>query len=191
MASGLTDPAQVIQQAAEPVLRALARGNALDHAEVPDLLATVSERVLRRIRQGSEIEDLATYAKQTARNVFTDWLRSQRRGRRHRQPDEGPRSLSTPLVERLATSSLTPSSAVVRRDDQRRHALMIQAALAGLTAKERAVLELRFGEGRSSAEVAAILGYRSEAVVDVTASRARRKLRDWLPPSLMDPILGL
>ncbi|MGH8991306.1 MAG: RNA polymerase sigma factor [Acidimicrobiia bacterium] len=191
MASGLTDPAMVVQEAAKPVLRALAGADPVDHDQVPDLLATVTERVLRRLRRGAEIEDLVTYAKQAARNVFSDWLRSKRRERTHRHRDGGPESLSTPLAERLAASSLTPSSAVVRRDDQRRHALMIQAAVAGLSAKERAVLQLRFVEGRTSAEVAEILGYRSPAVVDVTVSRARKKLRDQLPPSLMGPILGL
>jgi len=84
---------------------------------------------------------------------------------------------------------LTPSSLVAESDDRRRHAPLILEAWESLTAAERAVLELRFVEGRPSAEVAEALGYKSAAVVDTTVSRARRKLVDRLPPSLMGPLL--
>lgn len=102
-------------------------------------------------------------------------VRSKHRHRKHIARDVGADSLSTPLVERLATSSLTPSSDVVRRDDQRRHAPMIVVALANLSEMERTVLKLRFVDGRTSTEVAELLGYKSEAVVNITVSRARNE----------------
>ena len=67
---------------------------------------------------------------------------------------------------------------------------MIRRALANLAPSERCVLQLRVVEGRSSAEVADLLGYKSPAVVDTIASRARKKLGHELPWSLMCPILG-
>lgn len=180
-----------VRTAAHPVLRSLARGDPLDQAEVPDLLDIVTERVLARRRAGHPIDDLALYAKQAARNVFKDWLRSKRRQRAHVHHHVSDESSSTSFVDRLYDSaSLTPSSLVAQRDDQRRHAPMIRDAFASLSPMERAVLDLRFVEGRSSAEVAQILGYKSSGVVDTTVSRAREKLRNRLPQSLMDPILG-
>ena len=88
------------------------------------------------------------------------------------------------LAESLATASLSPSSRAIQRDDQRRHAPMIRRAFANLAPSERCVLQLRFDEGRSSAEVADLLGYKSPAVVDTIVSRARKKLDDQLSPSL-------
>lgn len=179
-----------VRDAAHPVLRSLARGDALDQAEVPDLLNIVTERVLARRRAGHQIDDLALYAKQAARNVFRDWLRRKRRQREHVHRHVSSES-STSLLDRLYDSnSLTPSSLVAQHDDQRRHAPMIRDAFASLSPTERAVFDLRFAQGRSSAEVAQILGYNSPGVVDTTVSRARKKLRDRLPQSLMDPILG-
>ncbi len=187
-----TEQALEVREAAEPVLRALAGSDAVAQAEVPDLLGTVTVRVLARLRPGHDIENVAAYAKQTARNVFKDWLRSKRHHGRHIHRDANRDSSSTPLTEHLYNrASLTPSSLAALHDDQRRHAPMIEAALASLTATERAVLGLRFGDGRSSAEAAEILGYRSAAVVDTMVARARRKLRDRLPQSLMGPILGM
>ena len=184
MTSGLTGAARTIQQAAEPVLRAMARGDPYERAEVPDLLNTVLEKVLRRLRDGRRIDDLAAYSKQTARNVFNDWARTKDREQEHTHRDADRDGSSTPLAEHLATASLSPSSRVIQRDDQRRHAPMIRQALANLAPTERCVLHLRFVEGRTSAEVADLLGYKSPAVVDTIVSRARKKIDDQLSPSL-------
>ena len=148
------------------------------------------EKVLRRLRDGRRIDDLAAYSKQTARNVFNDWPRSKGREQEHTHRDADRDGSSTRLAEHLATASRSPSSRVIQRDDQRRHAPMIRQALADLAASERCVLHLRFVEGRSSAEVADLLGYKSPAVVDTIVSRARKKLRDQISPSLIGIVIG-
>ncbi len=125
------------------------------------------------------------------RNAFNDWLRSKRRQREPIHRDVSGEPSSTPVIDRVVDRlGRTPSSLVADDDDRRRQAPLIQAAWKSLTGVERAVLELRFVQGKPSSEVARLLGYRSAAVVDTTASRARKKLASRLPPSLMAPLIG-
>lgn len=177
--------------AAEPVLLALAAGNPADLQQVPDLLSRVTERLLALDQAGRPIADVERYAKQAARNAFRDSLRARRRQRVVGPGAGSPSESAAPLVERLVDrAARTPASLVADDDERRRHAPQIKAAWEALTPTERAVLGLRHVEGRTAVEVAAVLGYRSAAVVDSTASRARRRLRDLLPEAVVEAVLG-
>jgi RNA polymerase sigma-70 factor (ECF subfamily) len=72
-------------------------------------------------------------------------------------------------------SAATVEDAVVRAEERR----LIQAALASLPEKERAALVLRDLEGRTTSEVARILGS-SEGTVRSQISTARLKIRAFL-----------
>jgi RNA polymerase sigma factor (sigma-70 family) len=176
-------PVELIYEAATPVLRALTRNDPYGRDELEDLLATVTAKVLGRLNQGPPVEDVARYAKQVARNTFNDWLRHRQR---HPETPWPNRSDGEPVSFRAQQSS--PSSVVARRDDQRRHAAAIRDGLDALSGTEREVLRLRYEEGRSAADVAKQLGYKNAAVVDTVAARARKKLADGLPPSLIDKV---
>ena len=171
--SDLDDKLQAAQAAAQRVLNALAIGQGDAKASLADMEAAVLERVFRKLQAGEEIHDVKAYAKQVARRIYVDWHRQRARDKRYKPVDP-------PLM--------TPASLVVQNDDQRRHAADIQRALAGLSALDQAVVQLR-DEGSSSAEIAELLGYKSAAVVDTKLSRIRRRLEHELPMSLVGPWL--
>ncbi len=64
-------------------------------------------------------------------------------------------------------------------------AAALQRLLAGLSARQRAVLALRYGADQSEAEIARLLGV-SPGTVKTTASRGLAKLRAQLDPSLYE-----
>lgn len=84
--------------------------------------------------------------------------------------DGGPRS-DYELLARTAVDSMTPSRVVAREEVQS----LLLAALAGLSADHRRVLELRFLNGHTLSEVAAKMG-RSTAAAQMLCARALRQL---------------
>ena len=181
MGNAQKPPVERIQEAATPVLLALTRGDAHARDQLEDLLSTVTAKVLGRLTREPPVEDLEHYVKQVARNAFNDWLR-------HKQRHPEDLLSDGSLSNNNQLPQTTPSSLAVRRDDQRRHAAAIREVMERLSGAEQAVLRLRYGDGLSAAEVAAQLGYKSAAVVDTIAARARKKLAERLPQSLIDKV---
>jgi RNA polymerase sigma factor (sigma-70 family) len=179
--------AEKIETAARPVLLACSAGDAFGRQQLDDLVATVVEKVLRRLKSEPPVRDLAQYSKQTARTVFTNWLRDLQKYPEQAPPLMGSEDPSPEWGDILPDQGMTPASLVVRADDQRRHALDIRDALAGLSATERAVLYCRYQVGLSAAKVAELLGYKSQGVVNDKIRRIRKKLADDLPLSLQEP----
>jgi RNA polymerase sigma-70 factor (ECF subfamily) len=79
------------------------------------------------------------------------------------------------LAARVAADSLTPSRIVARHEVDS----LVAAALAGLSANYRRVLELRFLKGHSVAEAAEMMG-RTEGAIQMLSARALRRLRESL-----------
>ncbi len=192
MATGLTDPAGQVIRAARPVLSALARGTpAVNVDDVDDLVSHVVEKVLRRLAREPKIEDLAAYSKRTARNAFYDHV-----GRRGADDLLAPTDDAAngqgidPWTVVHIVSSASTSEQVIAREDALRHSEHITWALQQLSVAERSVLLLRHEQGLDGEEIAELLGYKSAAVVDSTATRARTKLQGYLSPSLLGWALG-
>ncbi len=81
------------------------------------------------------------------------------------------------LAGQILDQELTPASAAIRRELQRR----LDAAIAALDADDREVILLRHGEQLSNQEVAAALGL-TEAAASMRYLRAVRRLRAALLP---------
>ena len=79
------------------------------------------------------------------------------------------------LAARAALDSLTPSRILAREEVDS----LVMAALAGLSADHRRVLELRFLKGHPLTEVSELMG-RSPAAVQMLCARALRRLRQSL-----------
>ena len=84
-------------------------------------------------------------------------------------------SMYESLAARAAVDSLTPSRIVARHEVDS----LVAAALAGLSADYRRVLELRFLKGQSVAEVAGAMG-RTPGAIQMLSARALRRLRESL-----------
>jgi RNA polymerase sigma-70 factor (sigma-E family) len=108
------------------------------------------------------------YVKRMVLNEYLSWRR-RRRLRTVSAPDEA--------IERAARPVDDPSSAVTERD-------AMVTLIAGLPPRQRAVLALRYYEGRTDAEIAALLGCR-EATVRSHAARALAALRATATPSVL------
>jgi RNA polymerase sigma factor (sigma-70 family) len=193
VATGLTDPALQVRQAVRPVLLALARGTPEINADdVEDLVSHVVERVLLRLVAGAKIEDLAAYSKKAARHAFYD--RVGQRGVDDLAPkeDAAQGEGGVPWLERVAHRALSasPSDQLIAREDALRHKERITWAFQQLSVAERSILFLRHEECLDGEKIAELLGYKSAAVVDSLASRARTKLQRYLSPSLLGWALG-
>ena len=192
MATGLTDPARQVSRAARPVLSALAGGTpAVKADDVDDLLSIVVEKVLRRLGREPAIEDLAAYSKKTARNAFNDHVRRRSADDVLASRDDAADGQGIgPWTVAHLVSAASPSDQVIAREDALRHSQRITWALQQLSVAERSVLFLRHEQGLDGEEIAELLGYKSAAVVDSTATRARTKLQRYLSPSLVGWALG-
>ena len=167
----------------------MAAGTPGAHNDVDDLLQDVVERVLRKLMDEHAIDNVPAYVKKTARTAFIAWVT--KRGREVLAPADRAGSLSTPFFEdRPDGSGRSLGSLRVSAERHVHNSKEIDRCLALLTPVERAVLVLRHGDEVSGARIAEQLGYKSAAVVDVTANRARRKLKECLPYSVLEALLG-
>lgn len=114
-----------------------------------------------------------------ARNLALDWLRSQGRDRRRREPDDA----AGDPIDRLADGDPTPEALHVERAREQEIADRVQAALAQLPQSQREIVELHKLQGMSMAEIAARLQIR-EGAVRVRAHRAYKALARWLGPAV-------
>src|SRR4051794_35079018 len=105
---------------------------------------------------------LRQFAWERIQKLHRDHLRSQKRSVTREQagavplPDES----MLQLAERLVTSATSPSRNLMRDELRQR----VRAALAALPERDREVLVLRYLEGLSTSEVAAVLGLGEGAV---------------------------
>ena len=167
-ATGSLDFADFVRQRSASMLRTAWLLTGGDWALAEDLAQTAFSEVWRHWTRVSVMEAPAAYAHKVMLNTFLSW-------RRRRWTAE----ISTePFVVSPAT---TGGFATVDMREVLRHALL------QLSARQRAVIALRYFEDRSEAETAAIMGC-TVGTVKSQASRAIAKLRKH--PGLADVMTG-
>lgn len=114
-----------------------------------------------------------------ALNQLKDAQRALRRQKRDivREARAGPDlSASCPdLIQRLAASETTPSRQIARDEA----VAAVLSCLARLSAEQRAIVRLRYLEGRSVADVAACLG-KTEGAVHMLCHRGLKAMRELM-----------
>jgi len=162
------DFADFVHQRSAPMLRTAWLLTGGDWALAEDLAQAAFSAVWRHWTRVSVMEAPEAYAHKVMLNTFLSW-------RRRRWTEE----IST---ERFVVSpSTTGGFATVDTREVLRH------ALRQLTARQRAVITLRYFEDRSEAETAAIMGC-TVGTVKSQASRAIAKLRKQ--PGIADVMTG-
>jgi RNA polymerase sigma-70 factor (sigma-E family) len=162
------DFADFVRQRSAPMLRTAWLLTGGDWALAEDLAQAAFSAVWRHWSRVAVMEAPEAYAHKVMLNTFLSW-------RRRRWTAE----IST---ERFAGSPAT-SGGFARVDTRE----VLRHALRQLTARQRAVIALRYYEDRSEAETAAILGC-EVGTVKSQASRAIAKLRQQ--PGLADIMTG-
>jgi len=146
-----------------PLRKFLAGRGAVRVADLDDVAQEVFLRLLR-YESAEVVQHPQAYIFKMAANVAAEWaLRS-----RHRLAHE-PRWLSTLVAQDTVEETL--DNQVVQRE--------IKRAIGMLTARERAILKLRFEEGLSKAEIATRLGLSLRVVqrdFETSYSKLRREL---------------
>jgi RNA polymerase sigma-70 factor (sigma-E family) len=166
--TGSRDFADFVRQRSTPMLRTAWLLTGGDWALAEDLAQAAFSEVWRHWPRVSVMDAPEAYAHKVMLNTFLSW-------RRRRWTTE----IST---ERIVVSRATTGGfATVDMREVLRH------ALGQLTAKQRAVIALRYFEDRSEAETAAIMGC-TVGTVKSQASRAIAKLRKQ--PGLADVMTG-
>jgi RNA polymerase sigma-70 factor (sigma-E family) len=167
-ATGSLDFADFVRQRSASMLRTAWLLTGGDWALAEDLAQAAFSEVWRHWTRVSVMEAPASYAHKVMLNTFLSW-------RRRRWTAE----IST---ERFVVSPATTGGfATVDMREVLRHALL------QLSARQRAVIALRYFEDRSEAETAAIMGC-TVGTVKSQASRAIAKLRKH--PGLADVMTG-
>ena len=162
------DFADFVRQRSAPMLRTAWLLTGGDWALAEDLAQAAFSQVWRHWTRIAVMEAPEAYAQKVMLNTFLSW-------RRRRWTAE----IST---ERFDVSPVTTGGfATVDMREVLRH------ALGQLTAKQRAVIALRYFEDRSETETAAIMGC-TVGTVKSQASRAIAKLRKH--PGLADVMTG-
>jgi RNA polymerase sigma-70 factor (sigma-E family) len=166
--TGSRDFADFVRHRSTPMLRTAWLLTGGDWALAEDLAQAAFSEVWRHWPRVSVMDAPEAYAHKVMLNTFLSW-------RRRRWTTE----IST---ERIVVSRATTGGfATVDMREVLRH------ALGQLTAKQRAVIALRYFEDRSEAETAAIMGC-TVGTVKSQASRAIAKLRKQ--PGLADVMKG-
>jgi len=166
--TGSRDFADFVRQRSTPMLRTAWLLTGGDWALAEDLAQAAFSEVWRHWPRVSVMDAPEAYAHKVMLNTFLSW-------RRRRWTTE----IST---ERIVVSRATTGG--FARVDVRE---VLRHALGQLTAKQRAVIALRYFEDRSEAETAAIMGC-TVGTVKSQASRAIAKLRKQ--PGLADVMTG-
>ena len=143
----------------------------------PDAEDIVQETFLKAHRQLSRFEARAnfrTWLHRIAVNCSIDFIRA----RRHREVQHNPTDPEMVGLEERAVSEMPgPDRMALSAEIQGR----VGAALADLTASERAAFMLRHVEGLSISDVASALGVKTEAAKN-SVFRAVKKMRVALEP---------
>ena len=162
------DFADFVRQRSTPMLRTAWLLTGGDWALAEDLAQAAFSEVWRHWTRVSVMEAPEAYAHKVMLNTFLSWRRR--------------RWMAEISTERFVVSPATTGGfATVDMREVLRH------ALGQLTAKQRAVIALRYFEDRSETETAAIMGC-TVGTVKSQASRAIAKLRKH--PGLADVMTG-
>ena len=150
---------------------------------VQDVLLEVHRRLSDFLRN-PEAMSFPLWLRHIAKDHIIDAHRRHRQAQRRsldREQPLAPAALadhsSFELAGQLLDQELTPASAAVRRELQRR----LEAAIAELDEDDREVILMRYGEQLSNQDVAAALGL-TEAAASMRHLRAVRRLRAALLP---------
>lgn len=147
----------------------------LDRMEAEDVAEDVLVRVWERRESLREVESLEAYCLTTCRNLSLD--RSAKAVAQHLSLDDEAATGQT--TAHIGDDAHDPQATM----EQRERIAAVRAAIATLPETQRTALMLREEEGRSGAEIAAIM-HLTEANVKVILCRARRALRSKLAPHL-------
>jgi RNA polymerase sigma factor (sigma-70 family) len=90
-------------------------------------------------------------------------------------------STATSILQLIATTDPTPSAVV--RNKEAVH--VVAAALSQLDPQRRQVIELRYGQGMTNAQVAAAIG-KSEGAVKMLTSRILQEMRESIDAQFKD-----
>ena len=167
----MTEPpdfAEFVRLRSNSMLRAAWVLTGGDWALAEDLAQTALSEVWRRWDQVSVMEAPDAYARKVMVNTFLRW-----RGRKS----------STEISSERPDQSAVTTGGFARVDTRE----SLRLALSELTAKQRAVVMLRYFEDRSEADTAAIMGC-SVGTVKSQASKALVRLRKT--PGLKDVMMG-
>lgn len=149
-------------------IHAVAASFLSERADVEDVVQETFLRALDRIRTYDSNRPFAPWLYQIARNVARNRIAGRARWKTEPLPDEG-----------LAGGADDPEAELERSEVRRR----VDAAVAGLPERQRAVFRLLDVEGVSAAEAAEMLGLTS-GTVRSHLSHARSALREELAPWL-------
>ena len=137
------------------------RYRVVDQATAEDLTSITFEKAWRaRGRYRKDRAAVATWLLSIARNVAIDHFRRAKT------------RLEAPLEDETAADSVTPEDEAVRREEQRR----LEALLAGLPARERELVALKYGAGATNRAIATLTGL-SESNVGTILHRTVAALR--------------
>jgi RNA polymerase sigma-70 factor (ECF subfamily) len=164
------------------------------------LMQMVALRLDRRLRPRLDPSDVVQEALMDANRDLSDYLRDrplpfylwlrqltwQRLAKLHEHHQAGKRQVgreeprltdesALELAQRLLGSASSPSRQLLRKELRRR----VQDAMGQLAERDREILELRYLEGLSTKETAAVLGIR-EGATKVRHLRALERLRGLL-----------
>ena len=159
---------EFVRQRSRPMLRTAWLLTGGDWGLAEDLAQTAISQVWRHWDRVSLMEAPEAYVHKVMVNTFLSWRRR--------------RWMSEISTERFVVAPATTGG--FTRVDTRE---ILRHALQQLPARQRAVITLRYFEGRSEAETAAIMGC-SAGTVKSQASRALAKLRKF--PGLADIAAG-
>lgn len=150
-----------------PRLLAFARGLCGDPALAEDLTQGALEKTYLKWNRVRAADDPASYVRRILVNHYRDRMRRRSFSERSTDFDPAGTGFDAAAAHRLSTADR--STELADRE-------AVRAALAGLSARERAVVVLRFLEDLSEADTAAALGIRV-GTVKSACSRALGKLR--------------
>jgi RNA polymerase sigma-70 factor (ECF subfamily) len=163
--------AEIYDRYAESIYRYLYRYLG-DAEQAEDLTSEVFVKLLQVLNtRRAPNKHLQGWLYRVARNLAMDWFRNQAKG------TPLPLDEHAHLMEHsdLAVDGDAPSFVVERRQTRQR----LRAAICQLTADQRQVILLRFGEGLKIAEVSQVTG-KSEGAVKVLQHRAVKRLAKLL-----------
>lgn len=166
------DFSDFVRERSSPMLRAAWLLTGGDWALAEDLAQTALAEVWRRWDRISVMDAPAAYAHKIMVNTFLRW-----RGRRWTA------EISTERFPETAAGAYTANGGFAAVDTRE----SLRLALRQLSARQRAVLTLRYFEDRSEAETAEIMGC-SVGTVKSQTSKAIARLREH--PGLTDMMTG-
>jgi RNA polymerase sigma-70 factor (sigma-E family) len=139
-----------------------------DEVEAEDLVQECLLKVARRWQRIRRMDHPRAYARRILVNLAVDGARGRARRRSELEPQAGPSLIAVDPLSALDT-----------------RAELLQA-LGELTARQRAVLVLRYFNDLTEAQVAEVLGC-SPGTVKSSASRGLARLREALQPVALQP----